>query len=304
MTVGRTAALVGIALVAVLAVGPAPAGAQEDAVTGVEAAAVAREAVDDDAALDRLRAIDSVDGRPVDLGAATEDLGPDRERRLGALAGLLDPAGGDAGTGPAPAADEARERAGEVLDDDKFRSRDVPRPFRGPLEWLADRLRPVGRAADRVFGPAVRWILDLPGGPAILAVALIGATAALTGWLISRRSRSTSRSGAGGGLLVDAASDPEEMERRADAAEVDGDNALAVRLRYEAGLVRLVRAGRVELRPQTTASDAARQVDDPTMSRLTADFEEIVYGGRAATADDVTAARTGWVELLGARARR
>lgn len=302
----RVGPVLALVLLAVLAMGPAPAGAQEEAVSGPEAAALARDAVSDDDALERLRAVSTVDGRAVDLDAATADLGVDRADRLEALATVLGPAsGGDPdAAGPAPTADDARGRADEVLDDDKFRTRDVPRPFRAPLEWLADRLRPIGRAADRVFGPAVRWILDLPGGPAILAAVLVGATAALTGWLISRRSRSTHRSDEAGRLLVDASLDPDEMERQAEAAEADGDRTLAVRLRYEAGLIRLVRAGRVELRPQTTASDAARQVGDPTMSQLTADFEEIVYGGRAATADDVVAARSGWPELLGVRTRR
>jgi hypothetical protein len=98
--------------------------------------------------------------------------------------------------------------------------------------------------------------------------------------------------------------DPAELERRAEEAEAALDLDRAVRLRYEAGLVRLVRAGRLELRPDTTAAGAARQVGSPTMDRLTADFEAVVYGGRPADAADVARSRAGWVELLAVGAAR
>ena len=98
--------------------------------------------------------------------------------------------------------------------------------------------------------------------------------------------------------LVDASADPAELERRADLAERDGDMATAVRLRFEAGLIRLVRSDRLDLRIDTTAEAAARQVADPTMDRLTIDFEEVTYGGRPARADDLERARSGWREVL------
>lgn len=40
------------------------------------------------------------------------------------------------------------------------------------------------------------------------------------------------------------------------------------------------------------------------MDALTADFEQIVYGGRAATAADSDRARRLWPELVGERAPR
>lgn len=57
------------------------------------------------------------------------------------------------------------------------------------------------------------------------------------------------------------------------------------------------------LRTDTTAADAARQVDHPAMDALTMDFEEIVYGDRAATAADLHAAGERWDDLLRARSR-
>lgn len=191
----------------------------------------------------------------------------------------------------------ARQRAEEILGGDKFQEQRLPRPFKGLLEWLADLVRPVtdavGRWLSRVFGP----ILDLPGGRFILLFLVLAASSGLIWWLASRRSRSAVASGTGH-HLVGASADPAELERRADLAERDGDMATAVRLRFEAGLIRLVRSDRLDLRIDTTAEAAARQVADPTMDRLTIDFEEVTYGGRPARADDLERARSGWREVL------
>src|SRR5690606_22292786 len=131
----------------------------------------------------------------------------------------------------------------------------------------------------------------------------IGLVALLVWWLAARRSRSVvARPGWAG--LVDPLADPAALDREADAGEAAGDHALAGRRRYEAGLLRLARADRLTLRPDTTAGSAARQVGAPVMDALTADFEEVVYGGRPATPDDSSRARAGWVELLGAGVRR
>ncbi|CAN5909909.1 hypothetical protein BH23ACT2_BH23ACT2_19480 [soil metagenome] len=273
-----------------------------------DAAELALDAVTDDTALTELRSVTSVDGRPVDLAAATAGLDGARPERLTALADTLagssiENSGVEPTSGVGDAA-EARDRAEEILDDDKFSERDVPRPFRGVLEWLADRLRPVGRFLDDLFGPVIDAVLALPGGGFILAGVLVGGGAALTAWLISRRSRSAVAREDRTRRLVDPDLDPDELERGAEAAEVDGDLTRSVRLRYEAGLLRLVRDDRLELRADTTAAGAARQVDEPTMDRLTSDFEEIVYGSREAVVADVERSRHGWAKLLRVASRR
>ena len=284
--------------VALLLVLPADGGqAQERSVARREAAALARAAATDDAGLADLRSVREIDGQPVDLAAATARLGPGRQDRLTALADALDQV---SSVDAAPHdRDAARRSAQRVLDDEKFQEEEVPRPFKGVLEWIADRLRPVGRFLGRQVEP----ILDLPGGAAILGALVVGAGATATARLIGRRSgaavaRST------GSSLVDPSLDPVDVERRADAAEAEGDLSGSIRLRYQAGLLRLVRAGRLVLRADTTATGAARQVEMAAMDRLTADFEEIVYGDRAPTVDDGTRARQGWAEVLGARSRR
>jgi hypothetical protein len=206
------------------------------------------------------------------------------------LAGVVDP-------------DAAREGARVILDGDKFQEQRLPRPFKGVLEWLADLVRPVTEAITRPLSNLVQAILDRPGGPYLLLALALGAAAAAAWWLASRRSRSAVSGSARAGL-VDLAADPDRLDREADDAEAAGDLALAVRRRYEAGLLRLVRAERLVLRADTTAEAAARQVADPTMDRLTVDFEEVTYGGRAADVDDVARARSGWLAVLGAGARR
>ncbi|MEZ5140378.1 MAG: DUF4129 domain-containing protein [Acidimicrobiales bacterium] len=77
-----------------------------------------------------------------------------------------------------------------------------------------------------------------------------------------------------------------------------------MRRRFEAGLIRLVRAGRLELRLETTAERAAAEVGGEVLGELAATFQEVTYGGRRATADDVRTARARWPEVLGARAAR
>ncbi|NLD76571.1 MAG: DUF4129 domain-containing protein [Acidimicrobiales bacterium] len=218
------------------------------------------------------------------------ELSPDLGGHLAGPAASVDP-------------DAARQAAQDILDGSKFQEPQFPRPFQGVLEWVADRLRPLFDWIGDVLEPVIDLFLGLPGGRYVL-VALIGALiGVLVHWLLGRRSRSEVTRSVGSGL-VDLRSDPEALDEEARQAEAAGDHRTAVRRRYESGLIRLVRADRLLLRPETTAGSAARQVDEPAMDALTADFEQIVYGGRAATAADSDRARRLWPELVGERAPR
>jgi hypothetical protein len=276
--------------------------------TPERAAALADAAATDDAALAELRTIETVDDRPVDLRAATRgiDDAADRAERLEALAQEL--RGGDTAGGAGGVADDAAARARadarSVLDGDEYRHRSPPRPFRGVLRWLGDRLAPVGRALGAVFGPPWRALADLPGGELLAPLAVGGLVALAVVALAQRRGRVRIRDRGRPGGLVDPAADPDALEAEAEAAEAAGDLDLAIRRRYEAGLVRLVRAGRLDLRPDTTPSRVAAMVADPPIAALTRTFEEVVYGGRPATASEVAEARAGWAALLGAGSRR
>lgn len=258
--------------------------AQAQDLTSTEAAALARDAITSDGALADLRAVDTVDGAPVDLQAVTAQLGEDRAARLELLATSFerDASAGSAAADPGAAQGEAER----ILEGDKYQENELPRPFRGVLEWLADGLRPVTDA----IGSALE---DVPGGPWLVVALVAVGVVALTWWLATRR-RAGVEVVAPRWPLVDPSADPEALDRAADAAERDGDHATAVRLRYEAGLVRLARAERIVLRPDTTARAVADELDDATLRRLTDTFEAVTYGGRPATATDAREASDGW----------
>ncbi len=143
--------------------------------------------------------------------------------------------------------DAARADARAILDDRRFRNDPAPRPFRGPLRWLGDRLDPV-----------VRWIgdvIDFVPWYVWLAIVLV-ITGLVVAWIVrrvqpARRARS-SRTAAD---RAAGAEDPAVLEREADAAERRGDLERAVRLRFRAGLLRLGDRGAVDYRPSLTTSE-------------------------------------------------
>ena len=310
----RSRCLGALLIVAALTLGPvgsAQAQAQVRSISRSEAAALARDASaalardasTDPSALRRLQTITEIDGHPVDLRSALAGSAAEQAARLDALASELGTPAGSPTAGADRGADAARASAQEILGNKKFNEQQLPKPFKGLLEWMADRFRPIGAAISDFFGGVVGAILALPGGPFILTVVVTAILVAITRWLINRRSRAYT-SDAANGYLVDLGADPAELEQQAEAAQSEGDHSAAVRLRYEAGLLRLSRADQIVLRADTTAAGAARQIDRPVMDDLTGDFEEVVYGERVATAVDSDRARSGWNDLLGVRNRR
>jgi len=190
--------------------------------------------------------------------------------------------------------DVAREQAHEILDGRRYRDTEVPRPFEGMLEWLGERLRPVDDAWDAFL----EWVL---GGPLLVrigALALLVATAAYVAYRGAR-----ARTGADGIRVRtrrdrDDVLDPDELERRAERAERDGDLAAALRLRFRAGLLRLDRVGLIEFRPSITSGEVSRRLRLEAFARLATRHDEVVYGGRAASDDDLVDARSTWPRLV------
>jgi len=283
------------ALAAVLfAVGAAPAAAAE--LRAAEVVALAREAAAGDGpALARLRSVDRVDGRPVALGAALDASGAQLRARLRALA-----AGGPRGTGTGagvPGA-VARAEARDVLDDRRYRPADLPRPLRSPLEALGDVLE------DLVEGLDTR----LPGGRGagwLLLAALVAGVAALAASAVARRRVLGERARQAVTRAAELGEDPRALEREAAAAELAGDHARAVRLRFRAGLLDLDAAGAIALRPGLTTGRIARELGSPAFAALAATFDAVAYGGRPAGPAESAAARDGWAEVRAEqRARR
>jgi len=189
---------------------------------------------------------------------------------------------------PALARDEARD----ILGGERFRDSDPPRPLRGALEWLADRLR----GATDVIGS---WLEPVPG-PTWLAIGVI-ALAILTAAIVAtvrRRRGGVVASGALTAVREEPRERAADLEREADEAEQRGDWERAVRLRFRAGLRRLADAGVIDLRPGVTNGAVGRRLASPDYDRLAADFDEVAYGGRAASEPDAATAREGWPRVL------
>jgi hypothetical protein len=184
--------------------------------------------------------------------------------------------------------------AEEILSDRRYHPRQPPRPFAGffrrlgelivdPLirlfRWIGDLLPDVG---------SVPWL--------VLAAAVVIVAVVVTVRLSARRGHR--RFAAGAALLEEEGLDPDELERRAAEAERRGDLDAALRLRFRAGLGRLDEAGVVRLRPGLTNTAVSRVLRSRRFDALAVDFDEVAYGGRAATEADVAAARSGWPEVL------
>jgi hypothetical protein len=278
-----------VAAIAAVLLVPA-AAAHAEVVSGAELRALAARAIDDPAALERLRGVDGVDGRPADLATALEGArGEELRARLEALARDVPPRAGDA-AGP-------REEARDIVSGRRFSPPEVPGPFRGMLERLADGLAPV---LDLI--PALDDLI--PGGrPAVwaLLVVLVGGLAALlAGRTLRRRAaRGGARRDAAGAAPV--AEDPDALDRRAREAAARGEHELALRLAFRAGLARLDRRGVIELRPSLSTGAVARALDSPQFDRVAARFDEVVYGRRPAAPADVAAAREAWSAVLDER---
>jgi hypothetical protein len=197
--------------------------------------------------------------------------------------------GGGDGVDP----DTAREQARDILGQRRYQPAEVPRPFEGVLDWLGDRLRPIGTFFDRLLS-------TLPGRIALLAG--VAALAAVVAVIVARR-RGV---GAAGGphrrrTAADAgARDPDALERAADDAERRGELERALRLRFRAGLLRLDAVGAIQFRPSLTSAEVRRRLRQPAFDDLAVAFDEVAYGGRRASSADVSGAREGWRRVVSA----
>jgi len=189
--------------------------------------------------------------------------------------------------------DAARSQAQHILGGRRFNNDQAPRPLRGPLEWMGDRLRPVGEWIGDVLGHVSGWVWLLLGA-AVVAVIV---------WriivVVSRRGGTIPASiGRGRRLEPEDSEDPDELERAADAAERTGDFERALRLRFRAGLLRLGDRGAIAYRPSVTTGEVRRALGSNTFDELAHTFEDVAYGGKPAQAPDVDAAKREWPHVL------
>ncbi len=164
----------------------------------------------------------------------------------------------------------------------------MPRPFRGILNWIADRLEPVVDALDRLFGHGWLGVLVL-GALVVLAVVLAGLA-------IGRRNAAVA--GTDRGARRAARLDPDDLDREAAEAEQRGDLERALRLRFRAGLLRLDQVGAIRFHDGVTSRQVAADLRSPQFDALRTTFDEVVYGRRPASPPDLDQARTRWPELV------
>jgi hypothetical protein len=199
---------------------------------------------------------------------------------------------------PAVDPDAARRDAEHILSDRRFRSASTPRPLRGPLRWIGDRLssafRPIGRALASI-PPPLLWF----GG-----LIIVGLLVAWVVMRVRRRRGAVAGSAKSGRTVVDRGEDADELERAADAAERDGDLERAVRLRFRAGLLRLGDRGAIRYRPSVTTGEVRTTLGSARFDDLAGTFEAVAYGGRPADPPDVEAARREWPRVLEESGRR
>jgi hypothetical protein len=196
--------------------------------------------------------------------------------------------------------DEARELAEKILAEDRFQPRQ-PGPLIRPFAWVGEQatriFNPIGRFFVRVFGPIIGALFAQP----IFAAVVISGLLALI-FVAARRSAARrvvnfdSAKQAEAGPTVD----PVDLERDALAASTSGDHKLAIRLRFRAGLMRLRASGRLPAN-EVTNGDARMRLGEPDFDELADHFDEIVYGGRAATKEDTSESEARWPRLTGTK---
>ena len=189
--------------------------------------------------------------------------------------------------------DHARQVANDILSDRRFHRDPAPRPLRGPLHWLGDRLSGIERwIGDRLaFIPGIVWIM--------LALLVVGAVIAR----VDRRVAAPR-----GERLRVPQPEPGSRARHPktptrSSARPTRPNATAIstarsRLRFRAGLLRLGDRGAIAYRPSVTTGEVRRALGSENFDELARAFERVTYGGRAAEPPDLDAARTTWPRVL------
>lgn len=196
---------------------------------------------------------------------------------------------------------EARQRARDIVEG--FRPKDPPRPFRGALDWIGDRLEEIGRilrtpfaAIFETFGTGLGWLIIA----AIAAGAIAAIVSAVGGGYFGRSGR---RDSVAAGAPRHTTR-PEDLEAAAAAAAARGEFDVAVRLRFQAGLQRLDRDARaIEYSSSIGTTEVRRSLEQPAFDRLADRFERVTYRRDAAEPSDDTHARREWPRVVEAAKR-
>ncbi len=180
-------------------------------------------------------------------------------------------------------ADELRETAERILSQRAY-AESPPGVFSRLLDWLAELFDidlPSPESAVSDVDPA-----GLAGLRTLLIVLAILALVAWGATYIIRR-RTALRIAATGSSKAKAEVSANDLDRRAAEAARRGEYAEALRLRFEAGLIRLERRGVLSDHATRTSGEVADAVHLAEFDRVAGTFDAVVYGRRpAAKADD------------------
>lgn len=147
----------------------------------------------------------------------------------------------------------------------------------------------------------------LPALPATVAwgvIAIVCVVVATVVWHRANMDRRRRRPAPTADADATVPAGPDELERDADAAERRGDHALAVQLRYRAGLERLAVLPGLAIGPGSTSGQIDRVLRSASFARLARVHDRVVFMPGPATATEAGDARASWPEIVReARAR-
>jgi hypothetical protein len=193
---------------------------------------------------------------------------------------------------------QARRDARAILEGESYRTKTGARPLRGVLRWVGDRLDPIGRALTRVWRATVGQLP--PTAMWIVVIALVAGAI----YLIARnaQSRAAAHSISNPTYPSDDRFDTltaVDLEAEATSAEQRGDLALAIRLRFRAGLLRLEHdAHAIVNRPGLTTREVRSALQLGQFDSLANTFERVAYGNQIADDNATNEARAQWPGVI------
>ena len=97
---------------------------------------------------------------------------------------------------------------------------------------------------------------------------------------------------------------PKDLEQVADNAAAAGDYEGAIRIRFQAGLIRLEKAGVLEYQEQLTSGHVAGLLHNDQFDGIAESFDAVAYGARTANADDYQHAAQTWPIVISEAGKR
>jgi uncharacterized protein DUF4129 len=197
----------------------------------------------------------------------------------------------------------AQRAAREILSERRFHAAAVPRPLHGVLQAIGRALEAPLQGIEELFTSTAAAV---PGG-SITVWGVLGAVVLGLSAMFAHRGARRALREPNGAAMPDGAGaqlDAGALRRAALAAEREGRHADAVRLRFQAGLLTLGERDLIAFVPSMSNAEVSRALGLGRFDELAHDFDEIVYGGRGALAEDAETARREWETLLDSEVRR